>query len=279
MSDALVILDTQRYPHYISSGYRTFDAGKRHVDRRIDICVLVFILEGKLYFSEDGQATDLSAGQWYLERPDKVFEGHRPGPPVHFYFVHFSALQTGSGAAGFQLTDPGSYNTPAQGTVHLPVSGSFDPNVFTPLFDRLEQIRQTTPNHLFLFQSVFLELLSVLTDTVYPVTDPDKQLVRDIVDYLTIHYRSEIRIAELGSRFHFSADYLARLMRRHIGIGPKAYLQQLRLRQAMELLHHTDYPVEQVAEASGYRDITVFFRSFKSATGETPAKWRRNHRR
>ncbi len=49
-------------------------------------------------------------------------------------------------------------------------------------------------------------------------------------------------------------------MRRHSGDSPKAYLQQLRLRQAMDMLHHTDSPIEEIAAACGYRDPSAFFR-------------------
>ena len=278
MAEDVIVLDTGQLPCHISSGFRVFEAGKRHVNRRLDICVLVFVLEGKLYFSEDGSSHELAAGQWYLERAGRLFEGDRAGPAVRFFFVHFTRLEAAFDPAGFQLLDAGSYNTPPLGRIHLPLTGSFDAAVFLPLFNRLEQVRQTTPNHFLLLQSVFLELLSALADTVYPAVEPERQLAKQVMDFLSVHYPSDIRISDLADQFHFSADYLSRLMRRHSGVSPKAYLQQLRLRQAMDLLHHTDSPIEEIAAACGYRDPSAFFRAFKQATGESPARWRHSHR-
>ncbi|NLB44469.1 MAG: hypothetical protein GX821_04810, partial [Clostridiaceae bacterium] len=122
MAEDVIVLDTGQLPCHISSGFRVFEAGKRHVNRRLDICVLVFVLEGKLYFSEDGSSHELSAGQWYLERAGRLFEGDRAGPAVRFFFVHFTRLEAAFDPAGFQLLDAGSYNTPPLGRIHLPLT-------------------------------------------------------------------------------------------------------------------------------------------------------------
>jgi AraC-like DNA-binding protein len=279
MSQPLVLFDSIQPPHFISSGFRDYTSGKRHVNRRLDICVLLFLIQGKLYFSESGVEKVLEPGQWYLERPGLLFQGNRAGPAVSFYFFHFSAIKNGTGSAGFNLLDPGQFDHPPHSQVLMPISGHYKPEILMPLFHRLEQTKEASPSQFFLHQSVFLEVLSALMDSVSPAMSPEKRLAKAVMDHLTLHFNQPIRVHDLAETFHFSPDYLSRLMRHHMGIGPKPYLQQLRLKHAMELLLQTDDRIEQIALLSGFCDPTAFFRSFKRVTGMTPGRWRRIRRR
>lgn len=278
MPDIVLRMSTEQLPRYISSGYRYFEPGKRHVNRTIDICVLVMVLEGTLYYTQDGRPGSVSAGQWHIERPNACMRGDRPCPRLRFYYVHFTALPWQEGTVGFEPVNPGSYDEPASGIVSIPVRGKFDPAYFAPIFDRLEHMKRTAPNDLVMQQGVFLGLLSALMETARPMMDRESRLAGDVMNYLTIHFDEGIKVESLKDVFHFSADYLSRLMRAHYGFTAKEYIQQLRLKRAMELLSHTSIPVEQVARMAGYGDATLFYRTFKSRTGRTPASWRREQR-
>jgi len=278
MNESVVAVHTDRLPRFISSGYRFFEPGKRHVNRTMDICVLVMVLEGELYFTEDGQRGSVAAGHWRIERPGRTLRGRRPCPRLRFYYVHFTALPASEGAVGMNLTDPGTYNEPARGVMSLPIEGTFDIPHFTALFDRFEQTKTASPNDPILHQGVFLELLSALMDTARPLLDAEARLAGDVMDYLTLHFHQGLRVADLTDVFHFSPDYLSRIMRTHYGVTVKQCIQQLRLRRAMELLSHTGIPIDQVAELAGFGDATLFYRAFRARTGQTPARWRRSHR-
>ena len=95
-------------------------------------------------------------------------------------------------------------------------------------------------------------------------------LAKSILDYLNLHYGEDTKINQLSEEFHFTADYLSKLFKKHFTISPKEHIQQLRTNRAMELLVMTDMPVSQVAEAVGFRDMSVFFRTMKDRTGMSP---------
>jgi len=46
----------------------------------------------------------------------------------------------------------------------------------------------------------------------------------------------------------------------------------------MDLLHRTDRPIKQVAEAAGFVNEKSFIRAFRSWTGHSPAEYRRHAR-
>jgi AraC family transcriptional regulator of adaptative response / methylphosphotriester-DNA alkyltransferase methyltransferase len=52
-----------------------------------------------------------------------------------------------------------------------------------------------------------------------------------------------------------------------------------RLAEAKRLLAETDVPVVDAADAVGFRALSAFYRFFKRGTGETPAAYRREHRK
>ncbi len=275
----VVILDTMAMPRYIYSNYRSFPSGKRHVSRRVNFCVLVFMLEGTLHMLDEDEPQSVSGGQWYLERANRRMTGHEPSQEaIKFYYIHFTALANGQDEPGFKLVEPGNYDEPSIGIMNIPVRGNFPIAEFEPLFNRLEQIKNTAPNDHLLLQGVFLELLSALMDTVYPCADPESRLVKEVLDYLTVHAERGVKINDLFPAFHFTPDYLSRLLRQKIGISAKEYLQRLRLARAMDLLNNTDLPLDQVAEAAGFGDVTLLFRTFRARTGETPARWRKRRR-
>ncbi|WP_236748734.1 helix-turn-helix domain-containing protein [Acidovorax carolinensis] len=53
---------------------------------------------------------------------------------------------------------------------------------------------------------------------------------------------------------------------------------EVRQSRAMDLLHRTDRPIKQVAEAAGFVNEKSFIRAFRGWTGQSPAGFRRNAR-
>lgn len=51
-------------------------------------------------------------------------------------------------------------------------------------------------------------------------------------------------------------------------------LTEARGRTAAALLRHTVMPIAEVAHASGYEDLSAFFRAFRRRTGLTPRVYR-----
>ena len=65
--------------------------------------------------------------------------------------------------------------------------------------------------------------------------------------------------------------------RRCQGVTPAQYIAQVRVREAGQLLAHSDLSVDQIAEMSGFPNRSYFSRVFKRVTGESPAGFRLNH--
>jgi two-component system response regulator YesN len=71
-----------------------------------------------------------------------------------------------------------------------------------------------------------------------------------------------------------NAAYLSDLFSHAVGLPFKAYLTELRLEKAKELLVDPKYNVNEVAQAVGYAGADRFRLAFKQHTGLAPSRWR-----
>ncbi len=96
--------------------------------------------------------------------------------------------------------------------------------------------------------------------------------------YLAFHLHRRIRLPQVAREIAFtSAGHLSKLFREHHGKSFRAYLQDLRMEVAADLLARTTLPVAQIARRVGYGDASRFGQHFKRTHRTTPGDWRRRH--
>lgn len=75
-----------------------------------------------------------------------------------------------------------------------------------------------------------------------------------------------------------SENHLRRLFHRRIGLAPKQYVEQLKMRNAAELLVGTELKISEIASKLGYDDPYHFIRRFTEKTGIAPGRYRRKQK-
>lgn len=79
----------------------------------------------------------------------------------------------------------------------------------------------------------------------------------------------------LASQMACSVPHLHRLCRQVFGMGPMAWLTQLRMNKARQLLLYTNWPLAELASRVGYSNGANFANRFRRLTGQTPGAFRR----
>ncbi len=92
---------------------------------------------------------------------------------------------------------------------------------------------------------------------------------------LEAQFLAPVTLADLAQTTGLSRTYLCTQFRRHFGIAPIAYVLQLRMRYAAELLEDANCNVTEAARECGYNDIYYFSRLFKKVMGASPRAYRR----
>jgi AraC-like DNA-binding protein len=96
--------------------------------------------------------------------------------------------------------------------------------------------------------------------------------VRRAQEFLNEHYDRNVSLRELASVANLSPFYFHRVFCREAGMPPHAYLVQIRLLRAKDLLRR-GRPIAHVALATGFADQSHFTRHFKRLMGVTPTQY------
>lgn len=106
-----------------------------------------------------------------------------------------------------------------------------------------------------------------------------KDIIAEVKEYVTQHYRDPITLADLASRFFISPYYLSQLFKQKTGDTYINFLARVRIGKAKELLERTDLKVYEICERVGYSDTQHFARLFEKLTGFKPSEYRKNQSR
>ncbi|WP_238649454.1 response regulator [Paenibacillus piscarius] len=92
--------------------------------------------------------------------------------------------------------------------------------------------------------------------------------------YIEENLDQDLSLVRLADVIHFNPSYLSRLFKQERGINLSEYIEELRVRQAKELLRQGELKVAEVGSQIGYVTPQSFTRVFKKWTGTTPQEYR-----
>ncbi len=119
---------------------------------------------------------------------------------------------------------------------------------------------------------LFLQLINH-TDRLN-AQDNEEITVR-VLRYIEENYRDG-SLTELSEILHYDVSALSREIKNKIGKKYTELVQEKRLSQACFLLKNTDMSITEIAEKTGYENVSFFFRLFKAHYGISPRKYRKS---
>lgn len=102
----------------------------------------------------------------------------------------------------------------------------------------------------------------------------DRLLVQRMRQTLASHAQQTHSAEALAALLHVSPRTLHRQLKEE-GATLQGLKDEVRRARAEELLHRSDRPIKQVAEAAGFQNEKSFIRAFKGWTGLSPAEFRK----
>lgn len=103
------------------------------------------------------------------------------------------------------------------------------------------------------------------------------ELVR-VKKYMDQNYGKKIGLNELADVAGFTKYYLSRLYKKYYNENIMDYLIRLRMDKAKELLEKSELSVKQISIQVGFTEPNYFTWTFKKINGDTPLKYRQEHR-
>ncbi len=102
--------------------------------------------------------------------------------------------------------------------------------------------------------------------------------IAKITAIISANYTENFTLSMLADQVHLSAPYLSKFFDQQFGMTFLTYLTQIRLTHAVDLLLHSEKPIEQVSAESGFPNAHAFVQVFKKEFGLLPSAYRRKNR-
>lgn len=101
----------------------------------------------------------------------------------------------------------------------------------------------------------------------------ERVLLYELERYIRLH-AAEVTAAELEEIFHYHRNYYNLLLKKYKEKSFRAYIQEIRIQRAKELLLGTELSVKQIAAQVGYENTSFFYQLFERVTGTSPGALR-----
>jgi AraC family transcriptional regulator of arabinose operon len=105
----------------------------------------------------------------------------------------------------------------------------------------------------------------------------DSRVIKAL-EQIGAHLAGPLGVPRLARDCGLSTSRLAHLFQEQVGMPPRDYIEQERLRRARELLETSAQTVSEIAYAVGFSSPSYFSRRFTAIVGSMPREYRRRMR-
>lgn len=155
----------------------------------------------------------------------------------------------------------------------------FHPVSILPFVETISELYEISRDRNFMNELYAHRRLTELITEVYasqePKSDTVSEKLRQIREYITLHFAEKITLDSLSELFYISKYHMSRAYHQAYGTTIVSDITVKRISRAKSGLRFTSDPVERIAEESGFQDSAYFIRVFKKTEGMTPLQYRK----
>ena len=129
-------------------------------------------------------------------------------------------------------------------------------------------------------ETEFALSLGQLLQTLEKCADQEIQYdqVGKIIAYINQNYATIRNIEQIAEQFYISKFHLCRVFKKAMQVTIIEYLNQVRLKNARQLLEASDREIGEISELCGYNSVAYFSNIFKKSFGYSPTEYRKGIR-
>lgn len=234
---------------------------------------LYFPVEGEGYVAFNNKKLHLRPGFLYLIPPFVSTEVYCPRRMVK-YWTHFNACLFNSEIDIFSIGDV-DYEIPAA-----------DSEKIISLFQILVRSCQAPrscrkfpvpPMRQIECHAALTLLLIPFYEKLIKANDPQSEVNErflKLLHHVETHLSESLTLKELAHEVHLNPTYLSNMFARKMGMPLIQYCNNRRIARAVNMLHNTDYSIEDIALQLGAESTAAFSRLFKRRVGVSPRIYR-----
>jgi len=101
-------------------------------------------------------------------------------------------------------------------------------------------------------------------------------VLRKAERYIWANYTRKLSLEEIAKAAGLSPPYFSTIFKEEMGENLSSYLNRLRVERAVSMLTETEKHLQEIANLCGFEDQSWFSKIFKSFTGVSPGKFKKN---
>lgn len=110
------------------------------------------------------------------------------------------------------------------------------------------------------------------------IGDDQLNQLNPVIAFMKMNYARNLSLEEISKIIHITPHHLCRLFMERMGMRPIEYLTKIRMKKAKELMTHSiNLSNKELANQTGYNDVSYFCAVFKKHEGITPGEFKRSH--
>lgn len=99
--------------------------------------------------------------------------------------------------------------------------------------------------------------------------------IAQAIDYINSNYSNKIYVSDLSSLVNMSVNNFIRIFKKTTSKTPTQYINNFRIRKAIQMLTTTDFTIEKISEETGFNSVQYFTKTFKNTLGLSPTDYRK----
>ena len=150
-------------------------------------------------------------------------------------------------------------------------------SIFVQLIEECRNGQERLGNRAYLQLLVEQLIILVLREIKKDALVSPQLFLNRALGYLYSHFSEPITVGDAAAYVGYTPNYFNTCFRQQMGVPFGAYLKQMRLNYADNLLRTSQMPITEVAYESGFGSLSYFSRCFCKEYGISPQEYRRKH--
>ena len=256
---------TEILPIDISRFGITFPDKNYRIKRNPSPCFIVeYIVAGAGYIEINGAKHKLSENDIYIVHPGDFVEYYADKRnPYKKYWINFRS--------SFFFDVLKSYNLNDRIIRGLDISGYFE-----EMFELEKISRKNDDLYLPISKILFSMMMDIAMHKKSALASKELNLATHIKNYLQYGFNEDITMETLERHFYRSKSQITKIFKQAYNTTPYAYLIDIRIQLAKDLLSTTKKPINEIAEYLRFSSEYHFSASFKKKIGVSPRAYRKS---
>lgn len=249
----MLTLDNSISISFNNMGLFSTDEKWIHPKRVIKSYEIIYVVEGKIYISENGTQYELKKNDVFILRPGTVHYGYEySAGKTMFYWIHFKA-------EGLEKILPEM----------AVVNNFFAYQLFKQLL-HMDVIN--TPNYI---KDIFLTyILSEYILSKGRMAEKKSTIVENVLEYIRININATMTVKSIAEYFGYNPQSLSRIVQKYSYGNLKTIISDMLLTKSTDLLIHSYYTIKEIAFMLNFNSSEAFSSFFKYHKHLSPSQYR-----